>query len=161
MNDAEDDRRLVAGIDRGETSALAEAYQRHAARVYSLARRISGSAQLAGDVVEEVFLRLWDHPEEFDVARGSLRAHLLHLAEVTVVRRTGRRGSPPNAEAAARRAQSVLPEEEIQAIELACFGGYSCRQVAELLDVPERTVTSRIRLGLKRLRLAMPENRDD
>ena len=161
MSHVEDDGRLIAEIGHGETSALAEAYDRHAARVYSLARRILGSSQLAGDVVEEVFLRLWDHPEEFDLSHGSLRSHLLQLAQATAVARPGARASTRQPTAAAGHGAGELPEEEIQAIELAYFGGYSSRQLAELLDVPERTVATRIRVGLKRLRLAMPEDRGD
>ncbi len=160
MSQVEDDGRLLTGIGRGETSALAEAYDCHAARVYSLARRILGSSQLAGDVVEEVFLRLWDHPEEFDLSHGSLRSHLLQLAQATAVARPGARASTCQP-AAGGHGAGDLPEEELQVIELAYFGGYSSRQLAELLDVPERTVASRIRVGLKRLRLAMPEDGGD
>ena len=50
-----------------------------------------------------------------------------------------------------RGALDVLAEGERQAIELAYFGGYSYRQVAEILDVPEGTIKSRIRTGLKRM----------
>ncbi len=60
-----------------------------------------------------------------------------------------------------RRDFHLLPEDEERSIELAYFGGYSCGEVAELLNVPEPMVVARIRRGLNRLRLAMPHEPGD
>ena len=48
-----------------------------------------------------------------------------------------------------RTALERLPEDERVAIEVAYFGGYTYREVAARLDVPEGTVKSRIRSGLR------------
>ena len=58
---------------------------------------------------------------------------------------------------AVRRALAGLSEGERGAIELAYFGGHTYREVAQLLEVPEGTVKSRIRSGLLRLRAALIE----
>jgi RNA polymerase sigma-70 factor (ECF subfamily) len=54
-----------------------------------------------------------------------------------------------------RAALSLLPEEQRVPITLAFFDGYSYRDVADLLEVPEGTIKSRIRAGMQRLRLAL------
>jgi RNA polymerase sigma-70 factor (ECF subfamily) len=54
-----------------------------------------------------------------------------------------------------RAAITVLTPAERQAIELAYFGGYTYRDVAAVLNTPEGTVKSRIRLGLQRMRRAL------
>ena len=51
-----------------------------------------------------------------------------------------------------RDALEQLRPEERSPIALAYFSGHSYRAVAELLDVPEGTVKSRIRTGMSRLR---------
>jgi RNA polymerase sigma-70 factor (ECF subfamily) len=170
------DGALVVAIGRWQQSALAEVYRRHAGAVYALAARILRDSALAEEVVQEVFLRLWTQPENFDPERGRLRSFLLaqaHGRAVDVVRadvsrrrREEHTALDPAAggidvdaevwrEAVAgqvRTAMSALPENQRKALELAYFGGQTCREVASTLGEPEGTVKSRIRAGLRRMR---------
>lgn len=170
------DAALVVAIGRYRQDALAEAFRRHAGAVFALARRVMNDPAPAEEVVQEVFLRLWNQPDKFDPDRGSLRSFLLaqtHGRAVDVLRsETSRRRredydarTTATADydiehevmdlAMAERVKEVmteLPLEERRAIELAYFGGQTYRQVAVLLDQPEGTVKSRIRSGLRRLR---------
>lgn len=170
------DAGLVVAISRYNQDAIAEAYRRHAGAVFGLAKRLLAEASLAEEVVQEVFLRLWNSPDKFDPGRGSLRSYLLaqcHGRSVDLLRsETSRRRREENdlrrtAEAGydlerevwdltvadhVRDAIAKLPEGERQAIRLAYLGGHTYREVAELLDEPEGTVKSRIRSGLKHLR---------
>lgn len=170
------DAGLVVAISRYHQDALAEAYRRHAGAVFGLARRLLADAALAEEIVQEVFLRLWNHPDKFDPGRGSLRSYLLaqcHGRSVDLLRsETSRRRREENdlrrtAEGGydlerevwdlaladhVRDALDTLPEGERQAIRLAYLGGHTYREVAAMLGEPEGTVKSRIRSGLKRLR---------
>ncbi len=83
------DAGLVVAIGRFHHDALAEAYRRHGAASFGLALRIVADRRLAEEVVQEVFLRLWNEPEKFDPERGSLRSYLLaqaHGRSVDLVR---------------------------------------------------------------------------
>jgi RNA polymerase sigma-70 factor (ECF subfamily) len=76
----ETDEELLASVVEGSAEALAAMYDRHVRDVFALARRTTGDAGIAGDVVQETFLTLWDRAELFDPARGSLRGWLLAIA---------------------------------------------------------------------------------
>jgi RNA polymerase sigma-70 factor (ECF subfamily) len=167
---------LVIAVSRFDERALAEAYRRHAGAVYALARRLLGDSTLAEEVVQEVFLRLWNQPDRFDPERGALRSYLLAQAHGRAVdllrsegarRRREERDARRTAEAGydlehevldmavAERVQVAmgqLQENERRAIQLAYLGGHSYREVATILGEPEGTVKSRIRAGLKKMR---------
>src|SRR5689334_24603459 len=68
--------RLAAGDDR----ALAEAFDEYGPAVHAVARQILGDAAAAQDVVQEVFVDLWCHPQRFDETLGTLRTYLTLLA---------------------------------------------------------------------------------
>ncbi len=175
------DTRLVVAIARKHTDALAEVYRRYAGAVLALARRVVGDPRLSEEVVQEVFLGLWNAPEAFDPERGSLRSFLLaktHGKSVDIVRaevsRRGREEREARLRAESgydlerevwdlamadrvRTTMEGLPEGERRAIELSYFGGQTYREVAATLGEPEGTIKSRIRTGLKRLRGSLRE----
>jgi RNA polymerase sigma-70 factor (ECF subfamily) len=148
-----------------------------------------GDVQLAEDLTQEVFLRLWRRPHLYDVGRGRFITWLLSVARNRSIderRSRGRRfrhETPPSlgaeellASAPAEegqdaavlsdervqieRAMATLPAEQRLAIQLAYFGGYTQQEIAQGLHQPLGTVKTRIRLGLQKLRLLLIEQSD-
>jgi RNA polymerase sigma-70 factor, ECF subfamily len=169
------DGALAMAMARYQQDALAEAYHRHAGAVFGLARRLLGGQAQAEEVVQEIFLRLWNQPERFDPERGSMRSFLLtqtHGRAVDLLRSDAARRRREERDASerpaveeidhelwnlalaeqVRTALAALHDGERAAIELAYFGGHTYREVATLLGEAEGTIKSRIRAGLKRLR---------
>ena len=177
--DGPSDAALVVAVGRFDESALAALYDRHGGAIFALARRLLNSRTLAEEVTQEIFLRLWNRPERFDAERGTLRAFLLadtHGRSIDLLRseaarrdretKEGRLAPTPafNLENEAlgnvrgeqiRAALAELSDGERRAIELAYFSGLTYREVAAELGEPEGTVKSRIRTGMKRLRVQL------
>jgi len=172
------DPMLVDEVEAGQADALAELYRRHNRALFSQALRVLRSRELAADVVQEIFVRLWSHPQLFDGDRGCLRAFLLSQTRsraVDVARSESARRIREDRDAGKvrtaydlqteamdlaagrelRKALATLPDGERQAIALAYFGDHTYRDVARVLGVPEGTVKSRIRSGLSRLQTAV------
>ncbi len=171
------DANLVISIGRYDQDALAEIYRRHGGAVFGLASRLLQDRTLAEDIVQTVFVRLWEQPERFDPERGALRSFLLshtHGRAVDLIRvETARRRREDKVEAQAiapaydlerevvdlataervKAALATLNDNERRAIELAYFHGRTYQEVAVELNEPEGTVKSRIRAGLKKLRV--------
>ena len=81
------DRDLAARLVAGDESALREAYRVHAPAVHGLALRVLSNEALAEEIVQDVFVRLWEQPERFDVSRGPIRAFLLSMTHSRAVER--------------------------------------------------------------------------
>ncbi len=171
------DARLADRIRSGQTEALGELYDMHAATALAVALRVVGDRQEAEDVVHDAFVAVWRKIDRFDAERGALRAWVMTVVRNRAIDRIRARritvdvddadersmlrtGPNPTWEAALGRATATemraaidrLPEEQRRAIELAYFEGYTYREVAELTGVAPGTANGRLRLALAKLR---------
>jgi len=162
---------LVACVVLREVDAYTEIRRRHLSSVTAVARMLLGSRAGCDDVVAEVFVAFWLTPERFDPERGTLLAFLrlkVRGRSIDLLRadsaRTRREVTRPvdapvpdvdarmiEAEAVddVRAALNQLPGELREPIELAFFTGMTYGAVALRLRLPEGTVKSRIRRGLR------------
>jgi RNA polymerase sigma-70 factor (ECF subfamily) len=166
----------------GDATALGELYDRHARVLFSLAVRILRDHRDAEEIVQDVFAQAWRQAARYDTLRGVVVAWLLMMTRSRAIDRLrARRGQPPlHVDAAAMRdvadagepvdlalltadqiaqvrtALEALPEAQRTAIELAFHEGLTHAEVAERLAQPLGTIKTRIRLGLLRLRAALP-----
>jgi RNA polymerase sigma-70 factor (ECF subfamily) len=167
---------LMRAIARGERSAFAALYDRHAAVALALARRMLGATEMAEDVVQDGFLTIWRKARDFRSDEASPRTWLLTIVrnrcidEVRRRARAQRGGMLSDAQPSAidddpwpeiwkrhcgdvvRDALGTLSPEQRTAIELAFYGGLTHNEIAERLDAPLGTIKKRVRSGLQRLR---------
>lgn len=175
-----DDALLAQRIRSGDRDALGELYDRHASVALATALRVVADRQLAEDVVHDAFVAVWQKIDRYEAGRGSLRSWLLTVVRNRAIDRVRARrpaedvsradeqsllrsGPNPTWEEAVgrlttaqlRTAVDQLPAEQRTAIELAYFGGYTYRQIAEITGVPYGTANGRLRLALAKLREAL------
>ncbi len=166
---------LIAEIVGRNEAGLGEVFRRYAPAVAGLARRVLDDEALAQDVVQDVFVKLWEEPQRFDQTRGSMRTLLLtqaHGRAVDIIRtrearkrregRVSHEPAPPQPEVdaeflgiaqaeAVREALLALPEGERRVLQLTYFEGHTYRAAAAILGLPEGTVKGRIRSSLRKL----------
>lgn len=185
-SDQTTDAELIRRVSLGDAGALETLYSRYARVVYSFSVRIVQDGALAEEILQEVFVRTWLQADRFRTSRGNFASWLLsitHNLAIDEVRKRQRRPQRSDAvdsgdvlfglideatnveeavEARALRervilAMGSLPPAQRETIELAFFGGFSQREIAAHLDEPLGTVKTRIRLGLKKLMVALEE----
>jgi RNA polymerase sigma-70 factor, ECF subfamily len=178
---APDDRALLARVADGDSRALDMLYDRYSRVVYGVALRILGQAELAEDVVQETFWRVWRRSRTFQSGRGQVASWIFGIAHNLSVDELRRQRSRPRpvydteetpvlrdleddrmdvaAEAIENErgrligaALQQISADQREAIELAYFGGLSQSEIAERLHSPIGTIKTRIRLGLRKLR---------
>jgi len=167
---------LLALVARGDQNAFAAVYDRSAAQVFGLVRRVIRDPAQSEEVTQEVMLEVWRSASRFDPHRGSAMAWLLTLAHRRAVDRirSGQAAAEREVRAAAatwpgydmvaeevetrldaqrvRRCLESLTDLQRESLTLAFYGGYTYREVAGLLGVATGTVKTRMRDGLIRLR---------
>lgn len=184
-----DDEELMQRLFLRDLAAFRTLYNRYGNLVYSTSLRVVKDVQIAEDMVQEVFLRLWRKPESYLPQKGRFVTWLTSVTRnraVDEIRSRNRRyrhetaspeeqerdlpdleGEDPalTAELTDQRrlvlaAMKNLPPEQRQVIELAYFGGLTQLEIAERTGQPLGTVKTRIRLGMQKLRAALtPELR--
>lgn len=171
----------MRAVGLGDEQAFAELYDALAGRVHGVVLRVLRDPAHAEEVTQEVFVELWRIAPRYDAAKGGPAAWattIAHRRAVDRVRseqatrlraardaeRDGPRLDDTTADAVVddqfaafergrvRRALDRLTDVQRQAVELAYFNGYTYREVAALLGLPEGTVKTRIRDGMIRLR---------
>jgi len=167
----------VAGKD---PQALADLYDRYASVALALAGRILGDRSEAEDVLQVVFTRVWRDAARYDPTKGSPTSWILSWVRNGAIDRLRRREAlqratlhsidhaPAGHEEAhghehsgedrerLKKAVASLPADQRQVIELAYFEGLSQTQIAQRLGEPLGTVKTRVRLGMNKLRQALP-----
>jgi RNA polymerase sigma-70 factor, ECF subfamily len=180
------DELLVKQLTQGNVDAFGVLYDRYIAMIYALAVHLLGPAD-AEEVVQEIFLRLWDKAVQFDPTRGPFRHWFLALARHQVLRELRKRSrqqrltavgdietllahtADPSVDlersvwgqedaADILRALNSLPDEQRRVLVLAYFGGFSQSAIAEYLGWPLGTVKKRTQLGLQKLRVALQQD---
>jgi RNA polymerase sigma-70 factor (ECF subfamily) len=180
------DAALMRLVAQRQPDALAKLYDRFSPTLLALARRILDNHADAEEVLQEVFVQVWNRAERYDPARSSVSTWLVLIARSRaidrlrsrkVVERTheaGAQATPGTGEGYAspeavenvfiqerhervRREMEALPAEQRQVLEMAFYQGLTQSEIAAKAGLPLGTVKTRTLLAMKKLRNALRE----
>lgn len=178
------DNALLERLVRRDATALGELYDRHSRLLFSLILRILRDRGEAEDVLQEVFLRVWNRAESYSPALGTPIAWLVRITRNRAIDRLRSRqvrakmaepetalpdapvepspaanpealASGSEQQRAIQSALDALPPEQRTLIESAFYEGYTQSELAERFNLPLGTVKTRVRTGMQALRRAL------
>jgi RNA polymerase sigma-70 factor, ECF subfamily len=180
-SDALGDEQLMHQLVDQQSSALRKLYQRYHPVLRSVAMRVLHDEADSEEVLQDVFLQLWQKPEGYIAQKGKPLGWLITLARRRAIDRVRQRMAyrrvterleaisrhrtpmPEDSHTVERGAERAdlreyleniihrLPPAQQDVIECTFFRGMSQRQIAAARHVPLGTVKTRIELGLRRL----------
>ena len=181
---------LMVGIQSGDPDALSQLYDRYNGIVKALILRIIHNETEADDLLQEVFMEIWNQAKNFSALKGKPLGWMVTLTRRRAIDALRKRQAYARAEerlqaqpeqqplawvqnttaeditSGDRRALMAkviqsLPEAQQQVIDLAFFQGMSQREIAAHTNIPLGTVKTRLELGLKKIYDNLKELKDE
>jgi RNA polymerase sigma-70 factor (ECF subfamily) len=187
---APSDLELMQGIQQGEPDALSELYDRYNGIIKALILRVIHNEAEADDLLQEIFMEIWNQAKNFSAQKGKPLGWMVTLArrraidglrkkqayaraeerlqseteqqpEAWVHNTTETEISRGDTRELIRKVIDSLPLAQQQAVELAFFQGMSQREIAAKTNTPLGTVKTRLELGLKKIYDGLKELRHE
>ncbi len=181
---------LMLGIQAEDPEALSQLYDRYNGIVKALILRVIHNEAEADDLLQEIFMEIWNQAKNFSPQKGKPLGWMVTLARRRAIDGLRKKQAYARAEERLqaeteqqpdawiqnttedeialgdtrvhiRRVINSLPPPQQQAIELAFFRGMSQREIAADTNTPLGTVKTRLELGLKKIYDGLKELRDE
>lgn len=181
---------LMLGLQAGDPDALSQLYDRYHGIIKALILRIVHNETEADDLLQEVFMEIWNQAKNFSAQKGKPLGWMVTLTRRRSIDALRKKQAYARAEerlkaepeqqplawvqnataeeirfgdtrALMAKVIRSLPEAQQQVIELAFFQGMSQREIAANTNIPLGTVKTRLELGLKKMYDALKELKDE
>jgi len=181
-----EDADLLKRIQRADQRALTTLYDRYAPVFYPFGLRMTGSHEVAEEVVHDVFIHAWEKGSSYAPQNGSVYAWLTAVCRTKALEkmRTSSQkkkggdgeGSQPRgaAESEERQGQELiltfkgyteevrnslknLSKLELRLLELSYYEGQSQSDLARMLRIPLGTIKAKMRRGIQKLRQTLAQ----
>jgi RNA polymerase sigma-70 factor (ECF subfamily) len=169
---------LIKRLKSKDKQALEYLYDHYSAAIFGAILRIVQKESVAEEVLQDVFLKIWDRFENYDSAKGKLFTWMVNVARNQAIDKTRSReltkekktrgienvvGRIDNQQYIEQRIEGIgvrdilkgLPEEQFFVVEYLYLKGYTQSELAEEFNIPLGTVKTRLRLAMQQLRLSL------
>jgi RNA polymerase sigma factor (sigma-70 family) len=163
---------LLTGLQMHDDQAYSYLYDNYSKALFSIILQIIPQQQLAEDVLQEVFIKIWQNIQSYDASKGRLFTWMLNIARNQAIDRARSKEFNNRSKTSEltenvydrKTVQSMIndvglqktmenmPEESRKLLDLAYFQGYTQEEIAKILNLPLGTVKTRIRSTLIQLR---------
>jgi len=187
---APSDLELMTRIQNEDPEALSQLYDRYSGIIKALILRVIHNDTEADDLLQEIFMEIWNQAKNFSAQKGKPLGWMVTLARRRAIDGLRKRQAYARAEerlqneteqqpdawiintteadivmgdrrVLIRRVIDSLPPPQQEAVELAFFRGMSQREIAAKTNTPLGTVKTRLELGLKKIYDGLKELKDE
>jgi RNA polymerase sigma-70 factor, ECF subfamily len=187
---APSDLDLMQAIQAEDPDALAQLYDRYNGILKALILRVIHNEAEADDLLQEIFMEIWNQAKNFSAQKGKPLGWMVTLARRRAIDGLRKKQAYARAEERLqaeteqqpdawvhnetqeaivlsdtriliRKVINGLPPAQQQAIDLAFFKGMSQREIAAKTNTPLGTVKTRLELGLKKIYDGLKELKDE
>lgn len=172
---------LVAQLKAKNKDALSYLYDHYSAALNGVVLRILKNEDLAEEILQDVFLKIWNRIDSYDPGKGRLFTWMLNLARNQAIDKTRSKemskgnktddidnlvGNVDKENASEMFVDSIgltevlekLPDDQKFVVEYLYFKGYTQSELAEDHNIPLGTVKTRLRMAMITLRSLMNVN---
>ena len=168
------ENQIVQLLGQGDKQAISLLYQNYAGALLGIISRMVPVREVAEEVLQDVFVKVWDNVGKYDPAKGKLFTWLAQVTRNTALDKirsaSYRKGqktdgietnvsifdqhadNPSIQDSGLRKVIDGLDENYRILIDYAYFQSYSQSEIAEALNIPLGTVKTRMRAAIKELR---------
>lgn len=176
------EQQIVQFLSTGNRKAIDLAYENYGKALYGIILRIVRSEEVAEEILQDVFVKIWINAESYNRKKGRLFTWFVNIARnasIDFIRTRRNKESQKTTSIENPVYENVAGTTEIEIedyglekvinsldekhrllIELTYFKGYSQREIEKEFDIPLGTVKSRLRIAVNQLREKLGDEQD-
>ncbi|MCB0701757.1 MAG: RNA polymerase sigma factor [Candidatus Kapaibacterium sp.] len=167
---------LIEGLINKDRMAYDYLYDNYSSKLYGIALHITQKRDIAEDVLQETFIKVYKHIDKYDETRGTFFTWMLNICRNGAIDKirygkesrkiqydsllvdiaTNENPEVERANAELWEVLNKLENEHKEILKLSYYYGYAHGEISEKLGIPLGTVKSKIRIALRELRKIYP-----
>ncbi|MGD8426054.1 MAG: sigma-70 family RNA polymerase sigma factor [Balneolaceae bacterium] len=176
---SDDELSLMRRIKQRDADALEELYDIYKKLLFSLVIAIVKKREETEDVLQEIFVKIWNKADSFDEDRGNVYSWIVTLARNKAIDRIRSKGYKTQKQSVSiheplfslktdtydpmkttifsdraelvKKALDEIPEKQSEVIKIAYYRGMTQSEISDYLNIPLGTVKTRTRQGMIKL----------
>lgn len=164
---------LVSRLQAQDKNAFAILYDNYSSSLYGIVLKIVQTSEVAEDVLQEAFVKIWKNISSYDKNKGRLFTWMLNIARNTAIDKLRTKGEKyeirdiddsvyqvDTKSNTSMKVEHIGVKQSVQnlkpefrtIIDMAYYGGYTQEEISKELNIPLGTVKTRMRNAIIELR---------
>ena len=170
---------LLNSLKEHDEQAFRFLYDNYSKAIFTVIKQIIQQQEIAEDILQEVFVKVWQNIQTYDVGKGRLYTWMISIARNLSIDRTrskefnkqskttslqdtvhisGNIEETKISDIGLKKVLTSLPADNAKLIDLAYFKGFTQEEISKIMMIPVGTVKTRMRSAISFLRTKIKPN---